>query len=246
MSDPTAHSSDGSFTRRTLLGFAAAAAVPVVLASCAARPRSSDRLPASVDSFEVAYRETLHRCLSASAGDLSSGDVTAIILLHGAGQTGSQWFRIGLVDALLRLDSSFPSVVAVAPEIGRPAYAESMITDALFPAIEQRFSPDRYAISGISRGGAMALDLALRVPTLFRSVGLHSPASMLDHTVEPMPWRCWLDIGDDDYLLDGALQTGRSLRESGVDITEHLWIGEHQEKYWAAHIDDYLAFHLAA
>jgi len=138
-----------------------------------------------------------------------------------------------LAPVLLRLDGPVPAVVAVAPDLGGPVYAESVITDALIPAIEQRFGPDRHAISGISRCGAMALDLVTRVPTLFRSVGLHGPASRLDHTVEPMPWRCWLD-------------TGHCLNDSGVDITEHLWAGEHEEEYRAAHIDDHLAFHLAA
>ena len=144
---PTPRKSDGRVTRRNLLGFAAAA-VPLVLASCAATS-SSERLATPVDSFEVAYADTRHRCLYASAGDLTRGDATAIILLHGAGQTGSQWFRFGLADALHRLDRT-------------------------------------------------------------------------------------------------TAATARNLRDSEIDLTEHLWAGEHDEGYWAAHIDDYLAFHLAA
>ncbi len=234
---------DGLLTRRSLLGFAAAA-VPVVLASCVGA-RTSAPTSGGVESFEVIYGTTRHRCLFASAGDLTGGDVTAIVLLHGAGQSGSQWFRIGLLDALARVEHATRAVVAVAPDLGQPVYAESVISEAVMPAIEQRFGPDHYAVSGISRGGAMALDLALRDPELFRSVGLHSPASRLDHRVDPVPWKCWLDIGADDYLLEGARLTGRSLRDSGVDITEHIWGGVHEDAYWAAHLDDYLAFHLA-
>lgn len=230
-----------SHSRRDFIRWGAVG-LPVVIAGCQAFNADAGRR--SLESFEVVYDGVGHRCLFDTTGSPSGGNVLAIILLHGAAETGSQWERIGLEDVVDNLDIGSQALVAVAPDLGRPTFAKSFVTDALIPAIDERFAPSHYAISGISRGGAMALDLALRHPSLFRSVGLHSPASNLRRTVDPIPWRCWLDIGREDYLLDGALNTARSLSDSGVDVVEHIWTGDHEDAYWKRHLASYLAFHL--
>lgn len=58
----------------------------------------------------------------------------------------------------------------------------------------------------------------------------------------------WTDIGLVDVLdrIDVTLATARSLRSSGMDLTEHIWDGVHENDYWQAHLAEYLAFHLGA
>lgn len=235
-------------SRRELLGLAAA--LPLVLAACAAADdgtgstASDDEPPDGVGSFDVMHGGRAQHCLVDTAGDLTGDDVLAVVLLHGNGQSATQWTRVGLVEVLDRLGDDGRAVVAVAPDLVPTAFSEDFVTESLVPEIRTRFAPDRLGISGISRGGAAALDLALGNPEMFRSVGLHSPASALSGTVDRMPWRCWLDIGDADYLLDGALMTAETLRRSGIDIVEHVWEGEHVEAYWKRHLAQYFDFHL--
>ncbi len=219
-------------------------ATPFVAAACTTRD-SRPAPAAAMSEFTIDDHGTPVRCLYHEAGDASQQNRTAIILLHGASADAAQWTDIGLVDALDQL--AYPGVrsaVAIAPDIGEPPLVERLVLDTVVPVVIERFAPDHFAISGISRGGAMALTIARREPTRFGSVGLHSAATNLTSPIEPVGWRCWVDVGTDDHLRNAAATTANSLRASGVTVEEHVWPGGHDRAYWRRHLTDYLDFHV--
>ncbi|TPW10158.1 MAG: esterase, partial [Acidimicrobiaceae bacterium] len=135
-------------------------------------------------------------------------------------------------------------VVAVAPDLADHNQAASLVIGSLLPNVDHRFAPGMLAISGISRGAIGALAVAQDPAAGMISVGLHSPALHLQAPIEDAPWRCLIDVGDDDSLAAAATDTASMLRDSGIDVTERHWPGGHDRQYWRAHLVDYLAFHL--
>lgn len=200
--------------------------------------------------FSVSYDGRSVRCLVherlAGGGGTS---VLAIVLIHGAGADATQWFDIGLIDAIegLDLNRSLDRVVAVAPDIADHHTAFDLIAGPLLDAVDARFAPSHHSVSGISRGAASVLDVGRRgdVADLV-SVGLHSPAIRLTDPIETDSWRCWIDVGDADSLTDDTKTTADTLRRSGLDVTEQHWPGGHDRAYWRRHLPEYLAFHVAS
>ncbi len=227
--------------RRTFL--AALAAAPLLAAGC------SDNSPSfsmhQVDEFTLRHRGDDIRCLYYDrqlAGDRPG--CLAIVLLHGASADATQWFDIGLVDAIDNADfgDNIHRIVAIAPDIANHSEAAAMVTDALLPALDSRFAPGHVSLSGISRGAAVAVEAGRTSDVV--SVGLHSPALRLADPVTPVGWRCWIDCGDSDSLSDEAHRLAGLFVDSGIDVTEHRWSGRHDRAYWRSHLPAYLAFHI--
>jgi enterochelin esterase-like enzyme len=234
----------GVFTRRSVL--AGMAMTSLLTTSCAKKGHNS-AVGDGTGQFRLRHDGEDVRCLTSerAVSDERSGCLL-IVLLHGAGADASQWFDIGLADALdaLTLDGALHRVVAVAPDITGFSAADRMVTDSLLPHLDSRFAPALFAISGISRGAQVALDVALTVSVSMNSVGLHSPAIRLGGPITPKGWPCSIDIGRDDPLLDSARRTSDALRDSGIAVAESLWPGGHDRRYWRRHLPEYLAFHV--
>lgn len=231
-------------SRRALLIGTATLAV----ASCR-RQRSPVTRSTGPDEFTIRHEGADVRCLFYDR--LVAGDrpgCLLIVLLHGAGADATQWFDIGLVDAVdnLQFSPDIHRLVAVAPDIANHERASSLVVDALLPDVDHRFAPGALAISGISRGAIGALAVARDPATAMVSVGLHSPAVRLTAPIDAAPWLCLIDVGDDDALADATASTASMLRASGIDVAERHWHGGHDRPYWRAHLPDYLAFHLDA
>ena len=151
----------------------------------------------------------------------------------------------------------------------------SYVTDEVIPQMAGKFGadPDRVAIGGISMGGFGALDLAIQNPGMFCAVGGHSPALFLSGgesapgafddaedfddndvlataAVDPDAFSSqplFLDAGKSDPFVPGVTELANSLEAAGVDATVKLnWPGGHDEDYWNAHWDEYLAFYADA
>jgi S-formylglutathione hydrolase FrmB len=229
--------------RRSFLGLLATS--PVWASACV---REAGGVSPEIDTLTVRYGNQDVRCLFHQVNAGRGQAPLAILLLHGAHADATQWTDIGLIDTLDQLGRLHAdrSLVAIAPDLASPPRAESMITDAILPTIVQRFQPELTAISGISMGGAMALDLATAMPTVFNSLGLHSPAVRLDAPTDRFEWPCWIDVGEGDPLSDAVTQTAQLLRDSGIAVSEHHWPGGHDRRYWRSHLHDYLSFHLSA
>jgi len=227
--------------RRTFL--AALAATPLIANGCS----DSSPPPAAkaIDEFMLQHRGDEIRCLYHDrhlGGDRPG--CLAIVLLHGAGADATQWFDIGLVDAIDNADlgDSIRRVVAIAPNITNHGQAATMVTEALLPAIDPRFAPGHTSLSGISRGAGVAVEAGRASGVV--SIGLHSPALRLTAPVTSVDWRCWIDCGDSDSLADEAHRLAGLFTDSGVDVTERRWPGGHDRAYWRRHLPAYLAFHI--
>lgn len=171
-------------SRRTML--VGALAVPFIAAGC--RNASTTSAGTASDEFTVRHDGADVRCLFHDR--LLAGDrpgCLLMVLLHGARADASQWFDIGAIAAVegLTLGPAVHRVVTVAPDLVDHERATSLVIDTLLPHLDRRFAPGMYAISGISRGAAVALDVARNSNTKMGSVGLHSPALRLDAPIDP-------------------------------------------------------------
>ena len=239
--------STSTMTRRGFL-VAATVAAPAVLASCVGAPSNTPGTSGTGQAVSLTFEGRPVRCLVHRAGKAADAASTlTIVLLHGANTNASQWDDIGLAGVMADVDLSGPisSVVTIAPDIVDHSRAKPMVIETVAPFVARHWGQTNLAIGGISRGAAVAFDVAESTGSAFRSVGLHSPALDLAHTIPPQPWVCWLDVGSADGLVDAAARAAAVLRASGVVVVEHHWSGGHDRRYWRAHLPEYVGFHLA-
>lgn len=194
------------------------------------------------------------------------------LLMHGSVSTASHWDDLGLDEALVRgmALNQLPPMVLVLPYGGGIAnintfganYSwEHVIIDELMPYMESTYclqnSRDQRAIGGISRGGFWAFEIALRNPQLFEKLGGHSPYfdlyhapasnNPLDLALTPFndpPLTIWMDRGWHDYAQLNIDLIHTRFDQNGVEHTYNVYaVGEHQDRYWSSHVDDYLNFY---
>ncbi len=190
-----------------------------------------------------------------------------LYLLHGQGSTEDQWIRIGAVSAADKIISlaSAPPFIMVFPfdfsyKQPNEYKFEEVFVQLLIPQIDNDYrtkTDSTYrAIGGLSRGGAWALRIGTLHPELFGAIGGHSPAifyvdekpltrRLLDIPAEYMP-RIWLDAGDKDSEFSVIEPFEKFLSEKGIPHEWHEYIGWHEEKYWSAHVEEYLKWYALA
>jgi enterochelin esterase-like enzyme len=166
-----------------------------------------------------------------------------LVLLHGAGADASQWVDIGMDRAVDVVAANHPTpFVAVAPDLQAGDVAP-LVLDALLPAIEARFGTHgAFAVSGISRGAGQALATAVAAPGRFGSIGLHSPAGAVAPRGRLAP--VLIDAGADDPLQPAARRLAADLTRAGIAVTAMWPPGSHDRRYWRAHLERYLEFHV--
>jgi poly-gamma-glutamate synthesis protein (capsule biosynthesis protein) len=197
-----------------------------------------------------------------------------LYLLHGSASYDDHWLQIGLEEALNSgiSDGTFPPMIAVLPygewianenQFERVSF-ENVFLEELLPAVEARYpvatTRDQRAIGGVSRGGFWAFEIAFRHPELFGSVGGHSaffdpnhapdthnPLDLASTAANLETLRIWLDRGADDYAAPGLDLMDAALRQRGLAYTYTVHPeGEHDNRYWGAHVGEYLAFYAQA
>jgi S-formylglutathione hydrolase FrmB len=130
-------------------------------------------------------------------------------------------------------------------------------------------NPARVAIGGISMGGFGAYNLARLNPGRFCAVGGHSAAiftsasQTLPHAfdgggdfarndllavarADPRSFagpRLWLDVGSSDPFAKADRLFASRLRAAHLDVSFHVWPGQHAAGYWHAHFAEYLRFY---
>ncbi|MEI7844442.1 MAG: alpha/beta hydrolase-fold protein [Chloroflexota bacterium] len=190
-----------------------------------------------------------------------------LYMLHGQGFTEDQWVRIGATNSADRLISAdqVPPFIMVFPfdySLKQPNQYkfEDVFVKLLLPHIdtEYRTKTDKVqrAIGGLSRGGAWALHIGAKYPELFGAIGGHSPVifyadenslrrNLLAMQPNQAP-RIWLDAGDSDseYTLIKSFE--EFLNKNNILHEWHGFVGWHDEKYWSAHVDDYLLWYAQA
>jgi enterochelin esterase-like enzyme len=192
-----------------------------------------------------------------------------LYMLHGNATNDNHWDVLGLDEAAAVgiAAAVIPPLLIVMPEggaiannsSGGPFSFEGVVVNELIPFIESNYcawsAGSGRAIGGLSRGGYWALEIAFRQPELFGAVGGHS-AALLDSFAGPDlnpqstvlnselgDLRIYLDIGETDYVIAPLRQLHESMVTAGI---EHTWVlnsGSHEDSYWMAHLDEYLAWY---
>jgi enterochelin esterase-like enzyme len=243
---------------------------PLVAADLCAETRGQ----VSVHQF---YSESLHRNMRyriylppcyTEAGRL----FPVLYMFHGLNYGDSQWDVLGLdelVDAGIAA-GEMPPLIIVMPNIwgidrnpdGGPGSVEEALVQDLLPHVETQYcawnTRQGRAIGGLSRGAFWALEIAFRYPSLFASVGGHSPAVFWDNAlpqynpyylVDDAPdlesLRIYLDLGEQDWLNKWVPGFLERLDERGLAYTFTTAPGDHGDAYWRSQVPAYLDFYTA-
>lgn len=179
-----------------------------------------------------------------------------IYLLHGAGADETQWPDVGIfaaADAAV-LDGTLPPTILVAPDAadftckGCSVDLLSHLIDEIEPAVEHMapVDPTRRAIGGISRGGALALQVAAVAPGDFVALGAHSPANAPEPALiaiadAHLPVR--FDAGADDSLARASERMAALIDDHGGQAQIEVGPGRHDRDYWRSQAATYIAFY---
>lgn len=188
----------------------------------------------------------------------------ALYLLHGQTYTDDQWVRLGAVQVMdkMFLNHEASPFLIVFPDDrywnvqAGPGFGERLV-DYLIPYIDKNYRTladrEHRAIGGMSRGAGWALRLGLQRWDLFGTLGLHSLAAFaddrpfLEYWVKDIPAEDWpnifIDMGESDQELGFNSTFENTLTQLGVPHEWHLYPGAHDEKYWAAHVEEYLRWY---
>ena len=188
-----------------------------------------------------------------------------LILFHGQGSSDDQWLRLGVAQTADRLIAAgeIPPLVIALPyeEYSLQDPTESSfskgVMQALLPNLQKIYSlctqRTCLALGGLSRGAAWAVRLGITNPAQVGFIGAHSLAPFWGEDQRLRLWiksipadqipRVYQDLGKQDRYLKAALEFEASLTRYGVPHELHSFTGEHDETYWAAHIEDYLRWY---
>ncbi|MBF8283956.1 MAG: hypothetical protein HW378_2871 [Anaerolineales bacterium] len=182
-------------------------------------------------------------------------------LIHGLNFTDDQWERLGApaaADALAASGEIAPLII-VMPRDRRDARLDHAFVNDLVPYIDANYRTlaDRKfrAIGGLSRGAGWAIHIGLEFPSIFSRIGAHSPAVFNGDENDIRLWThhlppdqvpaIYIDIGEGDSLVRSAVWLDQVFTWFKVEHTFIMQPGAHSEKYWSAHVSDYLRFYAA-
>ncbi|HEX9092154.1 MAG TPA: alpha/beta hydrolase-fold protein, partial [Anaerolineales bacterium] len=189
-----------------------------------------------------------------------------LYLIHGQTYSDTQWDRLGVpetADRLIAAGEAGPFIVVMPRDrIWLEPTEDNFglaVVQSLVPWVDENYStiPDRAhrAIGGLSRGAAWAVHIGIAHWEMFSAVGVHSgfvfqtdiqPIYLwLYNTPQGMTPRIYIDIGDDDRpeMVKGSNWLEDLLVKFDVPHEWHMFVGEHEEAYWQAHVEDYLRWY---
>ena len=193
----------------------------------------------------------------------------ALYLFHGNIYTESQWDDLGIDEAADAGIAAglWPPFMIIMPYGGEIANStaggdisfEGVVVNELVPYIEDQYcawpEPAGRAMGGLSRGGYWSLEIGFRYPEMWAAIGGHSAALFSDNASPVFnPVDTWtiltlvetplyLDMGEGDWLRQGAYDLHAALDAAGVEHEWQLNPGEHTESYWRQHVPEYLAWY---
>jgi enterochelin esterase-like enzyme len=189
-----------------------------------------------------------------------------LYLIHGQTYSDTQWDRLGapeIADQLIATGETAPFIIVMPRDRVWLEPTEDKfglaVEQSLIPWMDERYRtiPDRAhrAIGGLSRGGAWAIHLGLSHPELFSAIGIHSGFVFhsdvqavhlwLFNLPEGMTPRIYLDVADDDRpeIATSVDWLEELLTRYDIPHEWHMFVGEHEEAYWQAHVEDYLRWY---
>src|SRR5215211_2763376 len=215
-----------------------------------------------LDSFKPAqeFRVYLPPCYDQKMDERYA----VLYLLHGQTYTDDQWIRLGavnVVDTLILSGESAPFIIIFPDDRywnlqAGPGFGNRLV-NAVIPYIDSTYRtvPDRdhRAIGGMSRGAGWSMRLGLTRPDLFGVIGLHSLAVLQKDSTKISNWVAdiplnsrpiiFMDIGDNDQELIMALEVESLFNQYDLSHEWHLYSGDHTEKYWSAHVEEYMRWY---
>ncbi len=214
-------------------------------------------VPSAVLNYSIDAQLYLPPCYATSGEDYP-----VLYLIHGLNFTNEQWVELGApqtADALSAAGEIAPLIIVMPSDRKDARFDPAFVTD-LVPYIDAtyRTKTDYHfrAIGGLSRGAGWAVHLGLRYPQVFGRIGAHSPAvfygdennllayTRLIYKTGPVP-ALYIDIGDGDGQRQSAFWLHQVFTSFDFDHTYLVQPGGHSEKYWSAHLADYLRFYAA-
>jgi enterochelin esterase-like enzyme len=185
-----------------------------------------------------------------------------LYLMHGLNFTETQWEMLGAgttADRLIAAGAIAPLIIVLPRDRGDPRLDPAFVVD-LVPYIDGHFrtrpSAAYRAIGGLSHGGGWSIHLGLHYPDVFGRVGAHSPAIFWGDDNNILRYvraivkggsapAVYIDIGDVDAVPQSAVWLDRILASFNFKHTYLVQSGGHDERYWSAHLGDYLRFYAA-
>jgi len=184
-----------------------------------------------------------------------------LYLVHGLNFTQDQWSRLGApaaADELIAAGEIAPLII-VMPRDRLDARLDPAFVNDLVPYIDQNYRTRPYrefrAIGGLSRGAGWAIHLGLHYPEVFGRIGAHSPAIFYGDENSVLQWArhlpadrhpaVYVDIGEGDSLARSASWLAQVLTWFQIEHAYIVRAGAHTEKYWSAHVAEYLRFYAA-
>jgi enterochelin esterase-like enzyme len=190
----------------------------------------------------------------------------SLYLIHGQSYTDDQWDRLGADEIAGRLIAAREVVpfLIVMPRDRRwdqpdedhfgQAVAELLVPwiDAHYRTLANR--PYR-AVGGLSRGAGWAVHLALSRWELFGALGAHSLPVFWADTPHVKEWlnaipldqmpRIYMDNPNNDRqeIMKSSIWFEKLLTQRGIPHEWYLFTGYHDEKYWQAHVEQYLRWY---
>lgn len=189
-----------------------------------------------------------------------------LYMLHGQTYLNDQWLRIGIdssADQLIADKQILPFIIVMPQEDASTSdpytskYGDALVQEVI-PYVDDHLATcaDRScrAIGGLSRGGNWAVRLGLSHPNLFAAIGAHSTPLFYGDLDKIPTWVkavdkledvpvLYLDMGKSDENRQNILQFEETLSSLGVVHDFYQFIGFHEEKYWSAHVADYLRWY---
>lgn len=229
-----------------------------------------DKFASTVIGRDVPVKIYLPPCYD-DAGNIDQYPV--IYLFHGSPFNENHWISVGAIDAANNLIGSgeLPPFIIVLPRgdldgtfghsSGGDNSWEGVVVNELVPYIDGNYRTltNRHyrAIGGISRGGVWSLEIGLRHPDLFSSIGSHSPAlsvNLASGDYDPFvivrnrpidSMRIYLDAGDTDWTRSETSNLSKALDDLHLPHTFAINPGDHLDSYWSSQVYAYLRFYAA-
>jgi enterochelin esterase-like enzyme len=184
-----------------------------------------------------------------------------LYLIHGLNFKEDQWERLGApaaADALAASGEIAPLII-VMPRDRLDDRLDYAFVNDLVPYVDANYrtlADRKYrAIGGLSRGAGWAVHIGLQFPAVFSRIGMHSPAVFNGDENHILQWThhlppdqvpaIYVDIGEDDSLVPSAVWLDQVFTWFKVKHTFIMQPGAHSEKYWSAHVSEYLRFYAA-